>query len=188
MLETTKPTPVVRIYDPAINDDAVDRGGSDVLAYVRKRDMAVLKFRHGALPVVFHVRRISVALWDGYVQAGVTEDERRSRAFQVAVVRVENRPQPDGSRVTWTPERPERDGRPVPMTDDETQSFAPADRYEIGEVAWSLSFFPSDCAVSYRLPPTSHRCYQSMDSQCLAEPTPPSAATTSDDIKAAPQA
>ena len=188
MLETTKPTPVVRVYDPAINDDPLERGGCDLLAYTRKRDYATLKFRHGALPVIFHVRRISVALWDGYVQAGVTEDERRSRAFQAAVVRVENRPQPDGSRVTWTPERTEVNGRHVPMTEDETQSFAPADRYEIGEVAWSLCFFPSDCAVSFRLPPTSLLCWQSMDSQCRAVSDPTAVATTSDDTKAAPQA
>ena len=183
-MQTSKPVQAIRLYDPAIDRSKID--AEIIQRYARERDPALLAFLPGKAPVRFHLRRISRRLWD-WVEQAFNEADKQTRAFRAAVIRVENMPAENGSRLDWHPAiLKDQGGFDVAMTEIELERFAYADIYEIGDVAWTSSFFPLDCVAQWRLLPSSAqvwdqmRCYPSAD-------TSPSDAVQSSGEHRAPQ-
>lgn len=155
MLQSTQPFEVVCLYDPAI-----DGSVSDVIAYGRSRDLSKITFKAGQEPVRFWVERMSRRLMLRHVAAADSENERYTRAFSCAVVRVtglegkhEFRPQQQLSTPV---------GQVRMVTEEELERFAIADILEIGAVAFWRSFLRPGNEASYPLLASSATAYDMM--------------------------
>ncbi len=184
---TSQPLRTVRTYDPAIDTVAVTW---DVLIkFAHERDMTLLTYLPGATPVTFVIRRISASLWE-WVEQAIGDRERQTRAFRAAVVAVENLAVDGGSRINWVSsvQTNTQTAHHVAMSEVDLEQFAPADRYEIGEVAYLQSFFPKDIAPRYRLPPSSALVSDLMRVSLSVVSSPVAAAPSSAEPKAPPAA
>lgn len=129
--------------------DTEAMGTKELLDYWNTREFKVLKFKPGSHPLVFHVTEVPNDYWANYVMAADTDTERAERAFRCSVVRVENMPQDDGVRVgDWTP--PNINGKHKPMSESDAVKFSPAERLEIGGVAFTHSFLPRRIDACFR--------------------------------------
>lgn len=142
-------------FDPAIDTKSFTL--SVMIDYLKTRDMGLLRFKPGVQPTVFHIREIPHTLWESYVAAPESDAERYRRAFMVGVEMVENVVQQDGVTVSnWRgSEKHESRGAVMQvMADDDLQLFSPAERQEIGAVAYYHSFLPRRIASCFRQPHT----------------------------------
>lgn len=139
--------------------EAAEHGCIDVSAlepgtlakYIQTRDLSLLKFRSDKPKIVFHVSEIANDHWP-WVVGGASDEEKMERAFRAAVTKVENCIQLDDVRVgDWTPTFDGRN-RKI-MSDEDAYKFSPAERLEIGGVAWAHSFFPRRINGCFRLLP-----------------------------------
>lgn len=169
----------VRMYDPAIDASCDDK---PITEFARTRDLSALTFTPGKRPVFYHVKLIDHDLFDSYVQTAGSDSERNARAFQCAVERVENFTALSGEHfLSWVPTG-QQAGAPY-VSDDEKKLFSPADRQEIGAVAYWRNFLPPDIGPYFRAPPTSVAVWVAMVS-LRAERTQPDAVTNSEPHKA----
>lgn len=120
--------------------DSEAMGTQALVDYTHSRDFKALKFKPGVKAVVFHVGEVPHEYWGSYVYTASTTEEKFERAFQCAVLKVENMPQSDGVGIAdWAPIR---NGKQTPMSTEQMQKFSPAERLEIGGVAYAHSFLP----------------------------------------------
>jgi len=178
---------VICSFDPAIDTEAMTQ--EEMLEYLKTRDRKRLKLKPEPVATVFHVQEAPNSLWEPYVMKGDTEDERAKRAFQVCVSKVTHVYQDDGTHLPdLTPTG--RMGDHTVWTDKEVNArFSPAERLEVGTVAWQHSFLPRRVTTGpgLRLPLSLldlliHQTFRSADaSQSDAAPNSakPSDGTTS---------
>lgn len=148
-------TEVVALFDPAIDIDS-----SDIGEYASKRDASKLVFKSGSKPEIYLVRPVTndVGAW---IDSAPNENEKYMRAFYACVVRVKNLVDKAGRRFDeWQPDRTRIAGSAIDNIPDlftkaEKEQFQRATLYEIGAVAWALSFFPKSIEPTFPVLPTS---------------------------------
>lgn len=143
---------VVSLMDPAIDRESLGREG--LTKYEVYRDMSFIE-QHlvpGKKPQIFVLRPIGQYTFNNVLLAEDKESMRCQRAYEAALVRVENLRMRDGSQIPWAPDRAES-GR-WHLTQHELQMVSPYEVQEIGCVAWFASFLPHWIEVGYPLLPT----------------------------------
>lgn len=136
MQQHTGPFRVVSIYDPAI-----DLESTNLVEYVRTRDVGALKFYDGARPTVFHARVMTLSERRA-ARSCATDADRYEHAFKTCLQRVDDLVYENtGERRSWV--RAGDDGAKQRPIDDASleQHFAESDIQEIGSVIWARSFF-----------------------------------------------
>jgi hypothetical protein len=148
---------VLSIIDPAIDWErgVVTRKAVEQYHVYRKPEIIEAVLKPGAMPTWFYLREIPEELWETFVEVGNDATHkalRYRRAFQAAVVRVEN-------LVGATGQILGRNFEPASVTsngcllDEECRRFAFSERLEIGAVAYQRSFFPPRIGGIFHLPP-----------------------------------
>ena len=185
---------VVSFADAALDWDAMaaaeaaERGTAkriDVVSrYARCRDPKMVRELPGQRLTWFVLRRIDVDVLD-WVMAAESEYLRHSRAFQHAVVRIEDLVSMDGREIAQV--RPEASRQVGPVTiehlsDAQMRMIAPQYREEIGGVALDRSFLAPKSAAFYRLPRSFQLTLMSKMQSVAAEAV--KAAATLDSSKA----
>ena len=99
---------VIRVYDPAIDYDAIPQQDWD--AFISNRDVSLLgeHWIEGRRPVVFHCRPLTQS--ERRDVRGKADADKAERAFAFAVQRVDHLPTHDGGRISWMTTR-SRDSR-----------------------------------------------------------------------------
>lgn len=161
-------------FDPGLDTTRVSL--DSMIEFFKGRDIAKVEHAFSATepPTIYTIREIPHQLWESFVACAPTEDERFKRAFMCGVKLVENLYQQDGTRLpTWCGRKTERFGSSQLdiMSDEDASMFSPAERLEIGSVAFAHSFLPRRIAASYRLPPSLVQTLQGRDF-LHAEPSP----------------
>lgn len=146
---------VICVWDPAIDFEQ-----TDLSEYIRTRDVTKLKLVPGAKAEVYVVRPVSNEI-GSWIDAAPTELEKYARAFHACVVRVKNFVDESGNQYdAWQPDRVKNSGKAIDSVTDlytkaERALFPRATTYEIGAVAWAISFFPKKIAPTFPLLHTS---------------------------------
>ncbi len=174
----------VSANDPAIDRAATGRKG--LVAFGETRDMKHLVFLPGAKPVVYHLKEISHSRMTRWVMSSESEPEQCSRAFQAAVIRIDDLAAADGIKLGpgWVP--PMIGDLDPLMADEAMERFPLFAILEIGGVAYRRSFFGPSTTLTYALPPmlAAHLDAQmplrAAASQTSAEPTSAAASAPSE--------
>ena len=168
---------VCRIYDPAVDlsdklDEhsqpvfETDEGGkrrqifvSDVPKFLETRDIACLKMREGMRPALFVLRPITSTQLRGWVNLGATVEERYTRAFECALVRIEDWTPPDSSSSTTISIEHDRAGV-LKMKDGELDrlmalGIVETDWLDVGCAAYTRARVPFGPGASSLVPPSS---------------------------------
>lgn len=143
----------VSVIDPAL--DTASLTYDEIKAYWSTRDFSIVdgKWVPGEKPTIFHVSEVPHGLWEGYVMAAATEQERNLRCFIAGVRRVENLVGEDGVALTaWEPVN--KRGKHLMMTDEENARFSRQECEEIGSVIFQHSFLHRRMPLSLQLPST----------------------------------
>lgn len=145
-MHSTTPLRVVSILDPALDTQAM---GDDVLTYAQSRDEKLIKPKFDGRLCWFYLRRIPNSLYQRYVLEAPSESARHARAFQCAVMQVENLPTENGVLDLVVPQQSVKivGGEMQILTDAQMELFAPLYTIEIGEVANTRSFLPAGSAL-----------------------------------------
>lgn len=177
---------VVCSFDPAIDTEQMTQ--SQMLAYLGSRDPKLLKLGT-AMPTKFFLREAPNALWEPYVMRGETEDERAKRAFQVCVTKVQMVYQNDGTHLPELTPTGRMGDHVIWSSEEMNARFSPAERLEVGTVAWQHSFLPRRVTIGggLRLPLSLldlliHRTFRNADaspSDAAPSSEKPSGSTTS---------
>lgn len=150
--------PVVRSWDLAI-----DHERCSVEKYRESRDFETLRFVAERKPMIFWLRDVDSRAINDYLLTATTDEQRRIRAFRMAVVRVDNLRHPDGrTEDHWEPKRYEQAKRVTKLTeiydlfsDTELVLFRSTTQQEIGEVARTRFFSEDEIEPIYQVPGTS---------------------------------
>ena len=138
---------VVSVADPAI-----DRENSNFSKYLVTRDEKYLRFHAGKQPARFRIRRIPRSLLLKYVERTDDITTKHVRAFECAVVEIENMYDDKGGQrpnvfsPKWT-ERP--DEGVAAMTPDELDQVEPSDILDVGGVAYAHAFLRRGRSACY---------------------------------------
>jgi hypothetical protein len=169
---------VVRLWDPAIDWEAMKRppivgydlredGSEDEdrprfayeptteLIYSMGRDVDRLVYKPGERPFFFKYQRLTRQQMLSMVARGVTQEEKRVRAFQCGVVEVIA---PDGS--AWKPRNAKRAGFTTMEEADldaleREHGIGWTDLQEVGEIVLTRSDLPLGCEPHFVAPPSS---------------------------------
>lgn len=190
-MQDKTPLRVASIADPAIDVPEMNRTptgdthGTLLIRYIVERRPADLRIKAGRENDVvwFTVARIATSRFRRFVNAEGDENLRRERAFQAAVVRVDNLVRVDtGTREpTFTP-RSLRGGEPEAVCAwgaDELEMVAPAYVEEIGQIAYTRGFLAHVTAPSFPVLPSFPATLAARGSLDAA-PSPTAAVTNSD--------
>ncbi len=148
---------VISVTDEALDVAALPDGHFD--EYVRRRDYALIEpfIKPGVLPTVYVLREIPHRTFS-HVLSQASEGQRQMAAFQCALVRVENFRTDEGAIVMLNEQGFARYGKdtslPNVLKDEELENFGHDELLEIGEVAFTRSFFRKRTARVYQLPHT----------------------------------
>jgi hypothetical protein len=176
---------VIRVYDPAIDFDAIPQQDWD--AFISNRDVSLLGERwiEGRRPVVFHCRPLTQS--ERRDVRGKADADKAERAFAFAVQRVDHLPTHDGGRISWT--RPSDGGKPRALADDALERFAEEDVMHVGTVIIAASFSAPDRQLFVPLRDT---CRDALTAVAVAYRRRPAAQTdpssSSDESSAPPKA
>ena len=131
---------VIRVYDPAIDFDAIPQDDWD--RFISNRDVKLLgeHWLDGQRPVVFHCRPLTQS--ERRDVRGKADADKAERAFACSVQRVDNLPTRGGQRLAWI--RPADGGKPRPLADDALAMFAEEDVQNVGMVIIASSFSAPD--------------------------------------------
>jgi len=133
--------PVVSLLDAAL-----DATKMDLAEYARTRDPALVVERPDAKATWFHLRPVDSLTFQMLVQSvSGREAEKRTRAFQLAVSKVEHLVTVSGTKhVAYVPTDEQRlyGHTYKTLSDAQLGDFAPAYIDEVGEVAYRRGFFP----------------------------------------------
>lgn len=145
----TKPFPVVRIQDPAIDHSAID-----LKAFLASRDPSLLKYHQGEKPTVYHCRPLTREEIRE-VRNKASDADKYEGAFVRGLVRVDALEMPDGSVRDWV-KPDDYSGKSKPIPDAELERcFSEADIQEVGMVIWLRSFLAKSSAGTFPLLPMS---------------------------------
>lgn len=138
-------------------DPAVDHKESRLDKFYTTRDQEHLVIKEGAQPTVYHLRRVPRSLVTKWIQSATTMNESYVRAFECALVKVENLVDDTGKVIpVWEPKWvTNKDTTPV-LTNEELDLFHPDDVFEIGHLAWERCFLRPGSDPSYPVPPLYH--------------------------------
>lgn len=145
-------TKTVSIADTAVDTQTM---GAKVQDFLKSRDPKLIKIIPGKTPTWFHLRRIPTSIFQRYVATGESEGERRRRAFQCGVSRIDHLVREDGS-VAPSVEPTDRIETPTGelriWSERELEMLAPVFIEEIGSVVETQSFLPRGLAVYFQPP------------------------------------
>lgn len=143
--------------DPELDTSRID---PQVMGeYLRSRE-SLDPIRHAFSangPTLYTIREIPHQLWESFVERGDTDEEKYRRAFMVGLVSVKNLYQADGTRIaSWAGSRSTaiESGQIEVLTDSDLKLFSPAERMEIGSVAYQHSFLARRIGSCFQLPPS----------------------------------
>jgi hypothetical protein len=173
--------------DPGIDTTLIE--ASVFEEYLRDRQsLASIQHAFSATepPTLFHIREIPHALWD-FVDGGFSLEEKYKRAFMAGVEMATNVVQRDGSRlpsVAGTKTMAHGTGQVDTLQEKDLAHFSPAERLEIGAVAYTHSFLHRKISSCFRLPHMSHRAlvereFRSADASPISPATPSAEASES---------
>lgn len=171
--------------DPEFDTTKVD--AATISEFLRDR-MSLDTVRHAFTPTgptVFVIREIPHALWD-WVDEPDSQSLKYKRAFMAGVECAKNVIQNNGSRLPSVAGRdtiPNGTSQIDIMKDADLQYFSPAERLEIGSVAYTHSFLHRKIASCFRLPPASLRVLEGREFRS-ADASPTSPATPSEEPSA----
>lgn len=172
MLNEQRVFRTVRLYDPAIDWDAMG-GVTGLQSWLRDgRRFERLVFREGQTPVVFLLRQIPASLALRALATVSDVGAQGVRAFRAACVGIENIAGP-GS--LWEPARARDEHLSASLsadlyTDAEIDHIGDMQAIiEIGDVARSLAFFPRSIEPSFGLPATSAQIWDTQAARRHAE-------------------
>jgi hypothetical protein len=137
----------VCVFDPALV-------GADVKViekFSKYRDMSILQpyIRPSEVPAIYSVKRIEHQVFLRQCMGQSNDETKAVRAFQFAVVGIDNMRNTDGSRVNWEPSGLIGETRYV--TETELERISMAEILEIGRFAFELSFLPRMTVGGFRL-------------------------------------
>lgn len=140
---------VISVTDEALDVAAMPPG--QLARYIETRDIALVKpyFLFGQKPTIYRLREIPHRIFQS-VREQTTETARLSAAFQAALVRVENLRSEDGALLNLGPEMGRYDNGV--LRDEELERFEASELDEIGEVAFTRTFFRRKTVRVYQLP------------------------------------
>lgn len=176
---------IIRVYDPAIDFDAIPQDDWD--RYVSTRDVKLLgeHWIEGSRPVVFHCRPLTQS--ERRDVRGKADADKAERAFAFAVQRVDNLPTRGGQRLAWV--RPSDGGKPRALSDDALAQFAEEDVQHVGMVIIAASFSAPDRQLFVPLRDT---CRDALTAVAVEyrrrRAAPTSASSSSDESNAPPKA
>lgn len=141
---------VVSIADEAIN---YPLPAGLLGKYVEKRELALIEpyFKPGVKPTLYFVKPISHAIFKSVLELP-TETARAYASFQAGVVRIENVRGERGETSTLETATVSRMKKEETLSDEQLELFDPSELLEIGEVAFTRSFFRKRTERIYRLP------------------------------------
>ena len=141
-MQSTTPLRVVSLVDPALDTEAMSR--DDFIGYAQTRDWKLVKPKLDGRLCNFYIRRIPTSLYQRFVMEAASESDRKRRAFQCGVSRVEWLPTENGTLELIEPMQTTKlsSGELQIMSDAQMELFAPLYLEEIGEVANVRSFLP----------------------------------------------
>lgn len=151
-LDTLK---TVSLSDPALDLEAMD---SVVVAFLRDRDMGLVRVIPGSQPRLFHVGHVDMMAFRTYVSTGAEAGESAQvpfpiawRAFECGVTRVEME---DGA--VFEPAREESLANGAirkRWRDEQMEAFSPAEVWEIGALAYTRALLGKARRARFPLPP-----------------------------------
>lgn len=150
-MNSTKPLKVASILDSALDTQGM---GENLVKYAQTRDPSLVKEKPGERVTWFYVRRIPTSLYQRYVMEATSEVDRRKRAFQVGVAKIENIVTNSGTTLQQlmpTATAQTVSGELEHFSERELEEIAPAFIEEIGEVANVRAFLPGKSALSFPL-------------------------------------
>lgn len=154
-------------------DPAIDKGRmpwETMKRYWETREFSLVEpyFKPGEQPIIYHVRAVTNALFDNYVDWVDYDSVKHKRAFCAGVELVENLPQRDGSFTSWSSSKPPSPNTPG-MTEEEAARFPPEHRTEIGRVIYAHCFLDPRKPLSLPPPPMSEQYLRATDFLGAAE-------------------
>lgn len=165
--------------DPEI--DTTKIAPEDFVAYLNSRaDLDSIRHTFSAAgPVLYTIREIPHSQWD-WVDEPQSDSLKYKRAFMVGVECVENVMQSNGTRLpTVAGSKTIANGTSQVdvMQERDLAYFSPAERLEIGAVAYTHSFLHRKIDNYFRLPLASHRLlaereFRSADASRTSQDTP----------------
>lgn len=158
----------------SILDDAIDHEQCDVAKYAASRDIALLSFCDGAIPVVYHCRTLTLPE-RREVRNRASESDQYEAAFARGLVRADSVYQMDGSRRDWRREQ-DRSGKARIVSDADLEAlFSHPVVQEVGRAIWERSFLPfrQGSEVVWHLPDISVRALLAIKRRPVAAPPPP---------------
>lgn len=158
MGQHTGPFDVVRLADPAVDDDAK----IDWKTYWAERDPKLLVYFQGKQPAVFRCRPLS---WTERRQVRALRDadgqetpESNILAFRMGLESIARWTHADGTLRDWhRPDDGSGQRKPIPDSAMEAAGFGDATLIDIGGVIEARSFLDRDQPLFCRLPATSQR-------------------------------
>lgn len=150
-MQSTTPLKVASILDSALDSQAM---GADLVKYVQTRDPSLVREKPGERVTWFYVRRIPTSLYQRYVMEATSEVDRRKRAFQVGVAKIENLTTNSGTTLQQlmpTEVAHTASGELEHFSEKQLEEIAAAYIEEIGEVANVRAFLPGKSALSFPL-------------------------------------
>jgi hypothetical protein len=151
--------------DPEIDTTKIE--ASTMGEFLRERS-GLDTIRHAFTPrgpVIFNICEIPQSLWD-WVDEPESEAQKYKRAFMAGVESVENVMQTNGTplpSVSGTKTLANGTTQVDIMQERDLQYFSPAERLEIGSVAYTHSFLHRKIVSCFRLPPASLRRLENRD-------------------------
>lgn len=147
MNHSTKHLRVASVGDSAMDLHAM--GADGVTEYMQTRDPELVKCKPGMKLTWFTIRRIKTSMYTSYVAPATSESSQHARAFQMAVVKVEDLVTPEGDHhPVYTPTRQE--GDLLYIGDSQIDDFSAGQLDEIGQVAMQRSRLSPKAPVYYR--------------------------------------
>lgn len=152
MLHSSKPKKVISVNDPAINFN--ETGYSNLRKYAEERDINHLKLKETEQPTYFYLMPIKTNVFENFVQGATTDGEKLRRAFQLAVVKIENFMDRYGNfHKEFKPEGEINgpQGEIKHLDEDQMELVSPQEKEEIGEVAYKDCFLAPKVKKRYHL-------------------------------------
>lgn len=151
---TGSPVVVVSVLDDAL--DVVSMGG-DLQAYRSERDPDLIREKPGNTLTRFYVGRMRASVLEGYVAQAANDYESFIRAFRVGIAKVTHLV--DIMGITHETVEPSSSfhlgGTEVRcFSDEQMELIAPVYKQEIGQAAWSMSFFGRATKPYFHQPPS----------------------------------
>ena len=150
-MQSTQPLKVASLLDSALDTTAM---GEDLVKYAQTRDATLVKEKPGEHATWFHVRRIPTSLYQRFVMEATSDVDRRKRAFQVGIVRIENILTTEDvllQNLVPTEHVQTPVGDLACFSDKQLEAIPACFIEEIGEVANVRAFLPGKSALSFPL-------------------------------------